>query len=145
MFNSEYFFLFALHVNNTMQNFDTLINLTLISRWYVVKYVSQKRNQSNNKNEWYNILVNLYLNSARVYISLIYVYSVISVNDKRLYRNTKKWTLACSWLIRVRLVEIHTRKMHMYFVTLVLYEITCITSNTDIQDTDSNVGSCLLI
>ena len=25
--------------------------------WYVVKCVSQKRNRSNNKNEWYNILV----------------------------------------------------------------------------------------
>ena len=28
------------------------------NRWYVVKCVSQKRNRSNNKNEWYNILVN---------------------------------------------------------------------------------------
>jgi len=26
-------------------------------RWYVVKYVSQKRNWSNNKSQWYNILV----------------------------------------------------------------------------------------
>jgi len=32
----------------------------------------------------------------------------------------------------------------MYFVTLVLYEIDCITSNTDVPDTDSNVGSCVL-
>ena len=28
----------------------------------------------------------------------------------------------------------------MYFVTSGLYEITCITSNTDKQDTDSNPG-----
>jgi len=27
------------------------------NRWYVVKYVSQKRNWSKNKNQWYNILV----------------------------------------------------------------------------------------
>jgi len=38
-----------------------------------------------------------------VYIRLIYVYSVISVNEKRLPDNTKKWTLVRSWLIRVRL------------------------------------------
>jgi len=25
--------------------------------WYVVKCVSQKRNQSNNKTQWYNVLV----------------------------------------------------------------------------------------
>ena len=31
--------------------------------------------------------------------------SVISVNDKRLPGNTKKWTLVRSWLIRVRLVH----------------------------------------
>ena len=37
-------------------------------------------------------------------------------------------------------VEIHTGKIHMYFVTSVLYEITCITSNTDKQDADSNPG-----
>ena len=49
----------------------------------------------------------LYLNSVRVYIRLIYasVYSVISVNDKRLPGNTKKWTLVRLWLIRVRLVH----------------------------------------
>jgi len=39
-----------------------------------------------------------------VYIRLIYVYSVISVNDKRLPGNTKKWTLVRSWLIRERFV-----------------------------------------
>ena len=36
---------------------------------------------------------------------MIYVYSVISVIDKRLPGNTKKWTLVRSWLIRVRLVH----------------------------------------
>ena len=40
-------------------------------------------------------------------------------------------------------VEIHTGKIHMYFVTSVLYEITCITSNTDKPDTDSNPGVCM--
>jgi hypothetical protein len=33
----------------------------------------------------------------------------------------------------------------MYFVTSVLYEITCITSNTDKPDTDSNPGLWVLI
>ena len=42
-------------------------------------------------------------------------------------------------------LEIHTGKIHMYFVTSVLYEITCITSNTDKPDTDSNPGLWLLI
>jgi len=42
-------------------------------------------------------------------------------------------------------VEIHTRKIQMFFVTSVLYEITCITSNMDIPDSDSNVSSCVLI
>jgi len=37
---------------------DGIIALWLATnRWYVVKFVSQKRNQSNNKNQWYNILV----------------------------------------------------------------------------------------
>ena len=35
----------------------------------------------------------------------MYVYLVISVNDKRLPGNTKKWALVRSWLIRVRLVH----------------------------------------
>ena len=33
----------------------------------------------------------------------------------------------------------------MYFVTSVLYEITCITSNTDKPDADSNPGVWVLI
>jgi len=33
----------------------------------------------------------------------------------------------------------------MYFVTSVLYEITCITNNTDKPDTDSNPGVWVLI
>jgi len=45
----------------------------------------------------------------------------------------------------LRHIEIHTGKIHMYFVTLVLYEITCIPSNTDKPDTNSNVGLCVLI
>jgi len=37
---------------------DAIIELRkAMNRWYVVKCVSQKRNQSNNKNQWYNILV----------------------------------------------------------------------------------------
>jgi len=42
-------------------------------------------------------------------------------------------------------IEIRTGKMHMYFVTSVLYEITCIPSNTDEPDTDPNVGLCVPI
>jgi len=45
------------------------------------------------------------MNSARIYVGLKYVYSVISVVEKRLPGNTKKWTLVRSWLIRVRLVH----------------------------------------
>ena len=47
----------------------------------------------------------LYLNSTVVYIGLKYVYSVISVFDKRLPGNTKKWTIARSWPIRVRFLH----------------------------------------
>jgi len=42
-------------------------------------------------------------------------------------------------------LEIHNGKIHMYFVTSVLYEITCITSKTYKPDTDSNAGLCVLI
>ena len=42
-------------------------------------------------------------------------------------------------------VEIHTGKIQMYFVTSVLFEITCITSNTDKPVTDSNPGVWVLI
>jgi len=44
-----------------------------------------------------------------------------------------------------RFLEIHTGKIHMYFVTSVLYDITCITSNTEKPDTDSNHGLWVLI
>ena len=74
------------------------------NRWCVVKCVSQKRNRSNNKNDWYNILVSFIFKFISVYIRLIYKNSVISVNEKRLPGNTKKWTLVRSWLITVRLV-----------------------------------------
>ena len=46
----------------------------------------------------------LYLNSWIGFYELKYLYSVISVIDKRLPGNTKKWTLVCSWTARVRLV-----------------------------------------
>jgi len=75
------------------------------NRWYVVEYVSQKQNRSNNSTNGTIFESVLYLNSAKVYIRLNYVYSVISVKDKRLPGNTKKWTLVRSWLIRVRLVH----------------------------------------
>ena len=45
----------------------------------------------------------------------------------------------------VRIDRYTHRKIHMYFLTSVLYEITCIPSNTDKPDTDSNVGLCVLI
>jgi len=52
----------------------------------------------------------------------------------------------CSWTDGLISRKRYTpEKIHMYFVTSVLNLITCITSNTDIPDTDSNVGSCVLI
>ena len=48
-------------------------------------------------------------------------------------------------VMRAISLEIHTGKIHMYFVTSVLYKITCITSNTDRLDTDSNPGVWVLI
>ena len=60
-----------------------------------------------------------------------------------LYQNSNLAPLAN--VGRACFVEIHTGKIHMYFVTSVLYEITCITSNTDKQDTDSNPGVWVLI
>jgi len=47
----------------------------------------------------------LYLDSTRVYIRLKYKYSVISIIDKRLPGNTKKWTIARSWPFRVRFLH----------------------------------------
>ena len=47
----------------------------------------------------------LYLNSWIGFNGLKYAYSVISVIDKRLPGNTKKWTLVLSWTARVRLVH----------------------------------------
>jgi len=42
------------------------------NRWYVVKHVSQKRNQSNDKTRWYNILVTCTreFNSGRYYTKI---------------------------------------------------------------------------
>jgi len=67
------------------------------NRCCVVKCVSQKKNWSNNNIQWYNILVTLIFKFKAVYIRLKYVYSVISVIDKRLHGNTKKWTLVRLW------------------------------------------------
>jgi len=54
------------------------------------------------------------------------VYSVISVNDKRLPGNTKKWTLVRAWLITVRLV--HSWAVDLFdFVWLVRLCLTCST------------------
>jgi len=47
----------------------------------------------------------LFLNSRIGFNGLKYLYSVISVIDKRLPGNTKKWTLVRSWTARVRLVH----------------------------------------
>jgi len=75
-------------------------------RWYVVKCVSQKRNQSNNKAEWCNILVNFkYVNSTGVNTRLKYVYSVNSVNMDLLPGNTENRESTRSWLIRVRFLH----------------------------------------
>jgi len=42
---------------------------------------------------------------ARLFNGLKYLYSVISVIEKRLAGNTEKWTLVSSWTARVRLVH----------------------------------------
>jgi len=85
---------------------DGLIALrSAMNRWYVVKCVSQKQNWSNNKNQWYNILVTFISKLSWGLHWIKNVYSVISVIDKRLPGNTKKWTLVRSWLIRVQLVH----------------------------------------
>jgi len=47
----------------------------------------------------------VYDNSRIGFNGLKYLYSVISVIDKRLPGNTKKWTLVRSWTARVRLVH----------------------------------------
>jgi len=47
----------------------------------------------------------LYLNSRIGFNGLKYLYSVISVIEKRLPGNTTKWTLVSSWTARVRLVH----------------------------------------
>jgi len=58
-------------------------------------YVSQKQNAFNSKNQWYNIVHSLlYLNSRPGLDGLKYLYSVISVIDKRLPGNTKKRAIA---------------------------------------------------
>jgi len=44
-----------------------------------------------------------------------------------------------------RALEIHIGKIHMYFVASGLYEITCISSNTDKPHTDSNIGLFVVI
>jgi len=49
------------------------------NRWYVVKCVSQKRNQSNNKTQWYNILVTfIFKFSSGQYETKIYLLSNLS-------------------------------------------------------------------
>jgi len=47
----------------------------------------------------------VYFNSQIGFNGLKYLYSVISVIEKRLPGNTTKWTLVRSWTARVRLVH----------------------------------------
>ena len=47
----------------------------------------------------------VYLNSRIGFNGLKYLYSVISVIDKSLPGNTRKWTFVRSWTARVRLVH----------------------------------------
>jgi len=47
----------------------------------------------------------LYINSPIGFYGVKYQYSVISVIDKSLPGNTKKWTLVSSWMARVRFVH----------------------------------------
>ena len=58
----------------------------------------------------------LYLNSWQGIDGLKYLHSVISIIDKRLPGNTKKWTLVRSWLIGVRLVHFWADvSIHIFF------------------------------
>jgi len=79
--------LFCLFVNPPKDGEIALWSPT--NRWYVVNCVSQKRNQSNIKVQWYNILSILYLNSTSVEMRLKHVYSVISVKIDSQPDNTK--------------------------------------------------------
>jgi len=55
---------------------------------------------------WYNILLPFTFKlMARLFNGLKYLYSVISVIEKRPAGNTEKWTLVSSWTARVRLVH----------------------------------------
>jgi len=75
------------------------------NRWYVVKCVSQKRNRSHNKCQWYNILVTFIFNSTVVNMRLKYDCQVISVIVDSQPGNTKNREFTRSWLIRVRLLH----------------------------------------
>ena len=61
-----------------------------------------------------------YINSRIGFNGLKHLYSVISVIDKRLPGNTKKWTLVRSWTARVRLVHSWAGRKRHNFVSLSL-------------------------
>ena len=74
------------------------------NRWYVVECFSQKRNQSNNKNRWYNILVTfIFKFNCGQYKTKTWLLSNLSVIVDSLPGNTKNREATRSWLIRVRL------------------------------------------
>jgi len=97
-----------------------LIALWPNTRVVKCKYsVSQKQNGFNNKVHWYNILLIFISKFTDRLYGLKYLYSVISVIDKRLPGNTKKWTLVRSWTARVRLVHPWAdRVMMIAFITI---------------------------
>ena len=69
----------------------------------------------------------------------------LGISILRLTESTRQIKTAFHRKLTTRPIEKHTGKIHMHFVTSVLYEITCIPSNTDKPDTDSDVGLCVLI
>jgi len=73
------------------------------NRSYVVKCVAQKRNRSNNKNQWYNILVNFIFKFIYgLYSSKKYVYSKVSEKVKKDFMAimlTELWSATNCWYV----------------------------------------------
>jgi len=93
-------------------------NLTLVGHALVirlVKYVSQKRNESNCKKESYNIYSLPYLNPRLVSIRLKYVHSVILVIFALLPADTKIMTIDIFRPTRVR-----------FFHSLAKHQVMCV-------------------
>ena len=75
--------------------------------WYVVKCLSQKRNQFNSKHRWYNILVTvtfIFKFNSGPYETTVNVLSNLS-KCRFTTGQYKNWESTCSWPIRVRFLH----------------------------------------